>query len=329
MKKSKVIFPKKYKTKIKDKKKQRIYDCFTFAKELDLLEIRLKELYDHVDYFVLVEATKTFSEKPKELAYLKNKSRFKKWNDKIIHVIVDDMPHLYFYDHFLIWLEKKLPRKPQLFLRKFLARIVGGVARYKMIEFQRRCILRGLKYANEEDIILGVDVDEIPNKKTIHKVTSLLKHKKYVEFEQTNFRYFLNGKVSGEDGMNYGTRACLCKTLMNELDGNIDFLRTTPYFWRKFNNKEYGRHNYGHIHNGGWHFSYIGDLKSIMEKFTNVSHPEADRDELKDPTFVQKMIDTGEIALSNSKVTYVKITKDFPTTIYLNKNYYKKKGLIK
>jgi len=34
----------------------KIYDCFRFFNELDLLEIRLDELCDVVDYFVLVEA---------------------------------------------------------------------------------------------------------------------------------------------------------------------------------------------------------------------------------------------------------------------------------
>jgi beta-1,4-mannosyl-glycoprotein beta-1,4-N-acetylglucosaminyltransferase len=38
----------------------KIYDTFTFFNELDLLEIRLNILNDVVDYFVLVEANKTF-----------------------------------------------------------------------------------------------------------------------------------------------------------------------------------------------------------------------------------------------------------------------------
>jgi beta-1,4-mannosyl-glycoprotein beta-1,4-N-acetylglucosaminyltransferase len=38
-----------------------IIDCFPFFKELDLLEIRLNELDPVIDYFVLVEASKTQS----------------------------------------------------------------------------------------------------------------------------------------------------------------------------------------------------------------------------------------------------------------------------
>ena len=44
-----------------------VYACFVFWKELDLLELRLHELDAVVDYFVLVEATHTFSGQPKPL----------------------------------------------------------------------------------------------------------------------------------------------------------------------------------------------------------------------------------------------------------------------
>ena len=45
----------------------KIYDCFLFFNELDLLEIRLNELDEVVDYFVIVEGESTFQSKPKEL----------------------------------------------------------------------------------------------------------------------------------------------------------------------------------------------------------------------------------------------------------------------
>ena len=57
----------------------KIYDCFTFFNELDLLEIRLNELNDVVDYFVIVEGKKTFQNNPKPLFLLENIDRFKKF----------------------------------------------------------------------------------------------------------------------------------------------------------------------------------------------------------------------------------------------------------
>ena len=40
-----------------------IYDCFMFYNELDLLEIRIEELWDVVDYFVLSEAVRSVAPK--------------------------------------------------------------------------------------------------------------------------------------------------------------------------------------------------------------------------------------------------------------------------
>ena len=51
----------------------KIYDCFQFYNELDLLEIRLEVLYDHVDYFVISETNKTHSNKGKKMFFLENK----------------------------------------------------------------------------------------------------------------------------------------------------------------------------------------------------------------------------------------------------------------
>jgi beta-1,4-mannosyl-glycoprotein beta-1,4-N-acetylglucosaminyltransferase len=65
-----------------------IYDCFTFFKEFDLLEIRLHELKDVVDYFVLVEADRTHSNLSKPYYYEENKERFKEFEKRIIHIKV-------------------------------------------------------------------------------------------------------------------------------------------------------------------------------------------------------------------------------------------------
>lgn len=72
-----------------------IYDCFPFFNELDLLEIRLHELADVVDYFVLSEATVTHQNNPKPLYFEQNKDRFKDFEDKIIHNVISNASDLY------------------------------------------------------------------------------------------------------------------------------------------------------------------------------------------------------------------------------------------
>lgn len=111
-----------------------IIDCFTFWKELDILEIRLNELYSTVDYFVLVEATHTQSLQPKPLYFEENKQKFSKFLDKIIHIKVENTVDISQYP-------------------------------WAFENYQRSCISQGLNQLNldDNDIVLISDVDEIPS----------------------------------------------------------------------------------------------------------------------------------------------------------------------
>jgi beta-1,4-mannosyl-glycoprotein beta-1,4-N-acetylglucosaminyltransferase len=141
-----------------------VIDCFTFFNELNLLEIRLNELYDDIDYFVLVEATKTQSFIDKPFHFEENKNRFSKFLDKIIHIKVAEYP---VFNH--IW---------------------------GMENYQRNKIIDGLKKISniaKSDIVLISDLDEIPSKNSIKKI-------KDSNFEcgslMLDFRaYFLNYKA--------------------------------------------------------------------------------------------------------------------------------------
>lgn len=68
-----------------------IYDTFMLRDELDMLECRLTELGDFVDYFVISEATVTHGgRRPKQLSYPPNAKRFWKWRRQIRYVQVPD-----------------------------------------------------------------------------------------------------------------------------------------------------------------------------------------------------------------------------------------------
>ena len=61
---------------------RRLFDCFTFYDELDLLELRLEVTAPYVDEFVVVEAEKTFSGVVKPLHFELNKARFARWRTR-------------------------------------------------------------------------------------------------------------------------------------------------------------------------------------------------------------------------------------------------------
>ena len=49
--------------------KNKIYDCFMFNNENDLLEIRLNILNNYVDYFIIIESSETHSGLKKKISF--------------------------------------------------------------------------------------------------------------------------------------------------------------------------------------------------------------------------------------------------------------------
>lgn len=64
---------------------RRVYDLLMVNTELDWLEIRLNTTYDYVDYFVIVESPKTFTNLDKPLVIKDNLDNFAAYRDKIIY----------------------------------------------------------------------------------------------------------------------------------------------------------------------------------------------------------------------------------------------------
>lgn len=141
---------------------KKIFDCFTFFNELELLHLRFMEYYDIVDYFVIVESTKSHTGKQKDLIFQTNKSKFNKYLDKVIHVIVEDLPDYQSND---IWTPEN---------------------------FQRNCISRGLDgIAEPGDIIFVSDCDEFWDTDRLEEIKT--KNIPCV-FEQELFYYWINCK---------------------------------------------------------------------------------------------------------------------------------------
>jgi hypothetical protein len=65
---------------------RRVFDCALYNGEIDLLELRLEELDAHVDIFVVVEATKSFTGKKKARTLLDDWGRIRKFAPKLRYV---------------------------------------------------------------------------------------------------------------------------------------------------------------------------------------------------------------------------------------------------
>lgn len=137
----------------------KVFDCFPFFNELDLLEIRLNILDPYVDYFVLMESPQTFSGKPKPLHFqeIRERLRFEKWWNKIRVV---EYPANDFEDSF-----------KRAFAQKESLKEVLNIL------------------AKDEDIIYYGDVDEVWTPQDI-------KDDKVYNLEQLNYCYYLNNRSS-------------------------------------------------------------------------------------------------------------------------------------
>jgi beta-1,4-mannosyl-glycoprotein beta-1,4-N-acetylglucosaminyltransferase len=72
--------------------RRRVFDCFMLSEEVDLLHLRLLEYHDVVDYFVIVEARRTFRGERRELSFPQHQGLFEPYLDKVIYLVVDDLP---------------------------------------------------------------------------------------------------------------------------------------------------------------------------------------------------------------------------------------------
>lgn len=64
---------------------RRVFDAIIFSNELDILEIRWRELHPYVTKLVILEANTTFTGIPKPLFFASNRDRFGFAEEKVVH----------------------------------------------------------------------------------------------------------------------------------------------------------------------------------------------------------------------------------------------------
>ncbi|MDB5532856.1 MAG: glycosyl transferase family 17, partial [Hyphomicrobiales bacterium] len=75
-----------------DQRVRRVFDCVLYNGEIDVLAIRLNELDQAVDCFVIVESTLAFDGSPRTISLNPRDPRISRFAAKLRHVIVADMP---------------------------------------------------------------------------------------------------------------------------------------------------------------------------------------------------------------------------------------------
>lgn len=226
----------------------RLFDCFTFFNELDLLEIRLETLDSVVDFFVLAESPVTYRADPKPYYFLENQERFAKFLPKIRHVKVDDMPLEKGFDH-----------------------------NWRRETHQRAALERGLFDAQPDDIIMLSDLDEIPSPTNIQEAIKL--HGTLRVFHMRFFSYFANcefhpgnaywvGTGMVEYRLAKGRFEYVLKKLPTHLRmrPNASFRKKLSMLLKEFSILLTRGLRIKRIHNGGHHFSWLGGAEKVLQK---------------------------------------------------------------
>ena len=151
----------------------KIYDCFMFFDEEMLLDLRLNIMDKYIDKFVITEATYMHSGKPKKLIFDIN--QFSKFKDKIIYNVIDKQP-----DNI-----ETMDKNDDIHTkgRKLIHNSI------KRENYQREMAKKCLEDAQDEDIIIINDIDEIPN---LDEVNFNNINNKIIIFKQKIFYYKFN-----------------------------------------------------------------------------------------------------------------------------------------
>ena len=215
----------------------KIYDCCIYSGEDVLLDIRLNELNQYVDVFVIVECDVSFTGEQKDYKFQIEK--FKKFSNKIRYIKIEDGMFNFEDKHY--WVE-------------FYAE------KWKREFYIRNSIVKGLSDAEPNDIILLSDVDEIPILEKINK------NKEFFIFKQVCFQFKFNLMNEGMTPF-YGTIGVKFKYL-----GMPSELRY--HSQPKLGITYYDKLDAQKIISGGWHFSFCLPIEKILEKIRFYSHCE-------------------------------------------------------
>ena len=273
----------------------RVFDCFTFFNELDLLEIRLNELSPVVDVFVITEAPLTFQGDRKPLYFQENRRQFDEFARRIRSVVVDRMP--------------------------------AGKSRrdnWRREYHQRDALATALHDAEPDDLILLSDVDEILRAGSIRAAIEQKELLPTVHcFELAMFNFFVNCRHE-EPWSRSGPRMTRRRTLRS-MQGLRNVHPPTPNPFRSALRGVSASVNMGQpvrriVHrDAGWHFSSMGGVDRVAQKLSAFSHIVEERAENPDAMMVQIAARQMMQARSDPSIRHVSIDATFPRYLVANK----------
>ena len=226
----------------------RIIDSFMFFDESMLLDLRLNILNKYVSKFIICESTYNHKGERKKLNF--DIKEFTKFKSKIDYIVLDKEPN-----------NLKILKQNDSNELKESKTLDNALIREN---FQRNFALEKISEADDNDLILINDLDEIPELKNFS-------YKKKITIFKQKMLYFKFNLLYKNLSWS-GSKICKKKDLFSPQW--LRNIKTRRYpLWRLdifFSRKKYN--NIEIIKNGGWHFTNIKTAEEIHNKMKSFLH---------------------------------------------------------
>ncbi len=276
-----------WKVHTKRQTRRKIYDLFMLNGELDWLEIRLNELKDYVDYFVVLESATTFTDLPRPLHLQENWEKFSQFHDQIIYHVVNKTG----FSSDRAWDHEDLQRNA-MFDQVFPG-LVGTP-----------------RQAVEKDVIIVSDVDEIPRPAALTVLRNCAYPRRltlHSRFYYYSFQWLHRGDEWAHPQATFyeGDNTIRPANLRNGEGGNI--LRT--------------RLDKADLWNAGWHCSScFATVDEMLNKMSSFSHQGWNQPEYREREGIVRRVRNGLDLFDRTGEYYDKIDSNPDVPEYMKRN---------
>jgi beta-1,4-mannosyl-glycoprotein beta-1,4-N-acetylglucosaminyltransferase len=164
--------------------------------------------------------------------------------------------------------------------------------------YQRNVIIRGLRDATSADAVIISDADEIPSARAIRRWTPDQGPRR---FDQLFSYYWVNCVAKGDWGF-------------SKIISMRDFSRLPDATAIRGT-------NYPSLDQGGWHFSFLGDVRRIVTKLEAWAHQETNRTPFKIPRYLRIVRASGIDLFVRPEMSweFVPFDERFPVAMIANR----------
>lgn len=177
---------------------------------------------------------------------------------------------------------------------------------YQVADYTRYRMIDALSGCSPNDVILLSDADEIPRETKVLEVVKKIKSRDKFTLIQPTYGYWLNGfrfyRWMGTTIVTYGC-------LMEHFDGRLDKLR-----------KARVKRSSGFIHQGGWHFSFLGGVDSVIAKLQAYTDTEWVTEETMNRDRIEQCIENLESCTQKGDLVIVPMDSTYPRYVLQNQD---------